>query len=148
MSESNLAIAAKDEPYRFGPRDSIEEAEQDPRFDTFIKRLTWFQADGESDRSFAKRIGVAHSTLRRWKREDKMPLMASTAEGIARKLDVGMSWLVMGIGHSRSTFPDGKHRLTSIPRFRPWYQFVDRVGDDEPRSFTDCYEELKPRSLH
>jgi len=137
--ESIMEVPREPETTPYGPREVIECAEQDPRFDTFIKRLSWFQAAGESDKDFAERIGISHSTLRRWKRTGESPQSFSVLDKIARNLDVSFLWLYWGRGHKRSAFPNGKTRLTSIPRFQPWYQFTDHVGDDEPRSFSDCY---------
>lgn len=47
----------------------ITDAAQDPRFDTFYKRLEWFRDSDETDRGFAERLGVSRSTFRAWKLE-------------------------------------------------------------------------------
>lgn len=96
----------------------IDRCRDDPRFDTFAKRLSFFQHEWESDREFAKRLGVALKTLQRWKYQGGLPL-SDTAERVANKLDVALSWLWLGFCHKKEFFKSG-FKLTIIPRV-PYY---------------------------
>lgn len=91
----------------------ITDASQDPRFDTFFKRLIWFKRKKESDKAFCERIGVPLHKYRGWKYrnyEPQTPIIMHLSE----VLDVCPAWLAVGRGHRSMLTPGG--RITEIPR--------------------------------
>jgi hypothetical protein len=77
-------------------------------FDTFAKRIAWCQRPGETDREFARRLGVSIPTIRRWKRREKVPerMWITEAEKLADRNSVSWVWLFVHIGY-RMVTPDG-----------------------------------------
>jgi hypothetical protein len=92
----------------------ITDASQDPRFNTFAKRLFWFKRKKEIDEQFAQRIGTTYSRLEGWKYRNHTPQIHDVIH-IADALDVCVTWLVMGHGHRAELMP-GNVRATEIPR--------------------------------
>jgi hypothetical protein len=112
-------------------RQKMTDAKQDPRFDTFAKRLTFFQWRDEPDKEFAKRCGVSYSTLRRWKYQGKTPNLLSTLMFVSNRLDVFAPWLGWGMLHSVDVLPNGSFALTSIPKFSPWWHVTHDPRESE-----------------
>lgn len=107
-------------------RETVNAAASDPRFDTAWKRLNWFRRPNETDEQFAERLGISLSDLNQWRASGEAPDETLDFYGaLCRRLDVCAFWLTSGDGHEASALPDGKTRLTSIPRFRRWHQFTD-----------------------
>jgi hypothetical protein len=122
------------------------EVANDPRFNTAYKRVNWFRRPNESDEQFAKRLGISVEDLENCKTEEGVLEMCySVFQSIGEALDVLSLWLMFGVSHSVTVFPDGKHRLTMFLRCRPYHDFVDDPMDDEPRSHFEC--RLKERGL-
>jgi len=115
----------------------ITDCAQDPRFNTFAKRLIFFQGQDETDAEFAKRLGMALSTLRRWKRSDTPPNFRwGRGETVAEALDVGYHWLFYGWNH-KVTFAVNGLRLTVFRRYKSrhlWGEFPDRQPEAVPNS--------------
>jgi hypothetical protein len=135
-------VTANDQELTLPPQDkpttSPYDAADDPRFDTFCKRLNWFRHKGETDKEFAERLGVSMSSLYRWKKPGKQPCFLSSYIRIGERLDVSPLWLAWGFQHKTHVLPDGRSRLTTFHRFQPFYQFRDDAANNEPRSYYDC----------
>ena len=124
-------------------RETLDSAANDPRFDTAWKRLNWFRRPDETDEQFAERLGISLSDLNQWRANGEVPdETIDFYEALGKRLDVCPFWLTTGMRHGTSILPNGGRpvRLTSIPRFKPYYQFVDRPEDNESRSYVECYE--------
>lgn len=121
------------------PTDVIENATNDPRFDTFWKRLNFFREPDETDEEFAERIGVEMPLFNDWRHGNGPGDVPVTLfQSVAQRLDVFMGWLATGMGHDAHVLPDQKTRLTSILRYCPWHQFTDSPADNEPRPRFEC----------
>ncbi len=95
-------------------RDSLNDAADDERFNTFFRRLAFFKLPKETDQAFCKRIGVPFSQFRGWKYRGYLP-PHSVIQHLGDVLNVCGAWLWFGLGHKISYLPRGL-RLTAIPR--------------------------------
>lgn len=129
-SSTNSALpSSRHESTTIETHDHITDASFDPRFDTFFKRLTWFQEEDETDKAFAERIGVSLNRFKTWKYKGRVPQYLSAALELSERLDVCPMWLWAGWNHHVRTLPSGM-RLTSFPRSRIYY-FITEAPDKD-----------------
>ncbi|AFM26029.1 hypothetical protein [Desulfomonile tiedjei] len=111
-----------------------DEAAHDPKYSTFVKRLTSFKkrktkySKGETDEQFCSRLGISLSKFRSWKYKSVEPDVIS-ALVLADRLDVKLEWLIAGRGHEVEFLNGEGLRVTRIPR-EP-LEIVEEIGAEE-----------------